>query len=177
MRHGLAVFFAGSLIGCANNQGVRYVYQDRDFGVIGMPENTDCWPTHYRRQGERLMGAHLREGYEIVRAEEVIEGVRTVKVEGSRSTELAPQVSQSLIKVIKLGHSASRSQADTIKATECRIIYRRAALGDADNPTSASLTPTWYVDPNAAERRKATEPPHEKAKSPAVHKAAVKPSD
>ena len=42
--------------------------------MIGMPENTDCWPNFYRTQGEKLMADHFKEGHEIVRAEEVIEG-------------------------------------------------------------------------------------------------------
>jgi hypothetical protein len=171
MRPGVTLFFVASLSGCADTHGVRYVYQDRDFGVVGMPENTDCWPTYYRRQGEKLMDAHFSEGHEIVRAEEVIEGERTLKIEGSNSAEVSPQISKSLLKVIKLGHSASRSQAETVKVKECRIIYRRAGsakpIGYAE---AATLTPSLYVDPNAAERRKATEAPQEKAKPQGQHK-------
>jgi hypothetical protein len=74
MRHCFVLVLGVALTGCASKHSVRYVYQDRDFGVIGMPENTDFWPNHYRRQGEKLMKAHFNEGYEIVRAEEVIEG-------------------------------------------------------------------------------------------------------
>ena len=61
-------------------------------------------------------------------AEEVIEGDRTLKVEGSGSAEVAPQISASLFKVVKVGRAASRSQADTVKIKECRIVYRRAGL-------------------------------------------------
>jgi hypothetical protein len=177
MRPSLALFFVAALGGCAHTHGVRYVYQDRDFGVVGMPENTDCWPTHYRRHGEKLMDAHFPKGHEIVRAEEVIEGERTLKVEGSNSAEVAPQISKSLLKVVKLGHSASRSQAETVKVKECRIIYRRA---DSAKPKgyagAATLTPNFYVDPNAAERRKATEAPQEKAKPQGEHKTGERPS-
>ena len=83
MRISLALLFLVAFSGCSQTGAVRYVYQDRDFGVIGMPENTDCWPTFYRTQGEKLMADHFKEGHEIVRAEEVIEGERTLKVEGS----------------------------------------------------------------------------------------------
>ena len=62
--------------GCATTQSVRYVYQDRNFGVIGMPENTNHWPTYYHHKAEKLMGEHFPEGYEVVRAEEVTEGSR-----------------------------------------------------------------------------------------------------
>jgi hypothetical protein len=126
--------------------------------VIGMPENTDRWPTHYRRHGEKLMDAHFPEGHEIVRAEEVVEGERTRKVEGSKSAEVSSQVSKSVLRLVKLGHSASHSEAETVKATECRIIYRRT---DCEKPKGYSkaptLTPSLYVDPNVAERRKLTE--------------------
>jgi hypothetical protein len=165
MRTSLALVFVASLSGCVHTQGVRYVYQDRDFGVVGMPENTDCWPTYYQHQGEKLMDAHFSEGHEIVRAEEVIEGERTLKVEGSTSAEVSPQISKSVLKVLKLGHSASRSQAETVKVKECRIIYRRSGSAKPKGYAgAATLTPTLYVDPNAAERRKATAEPKEKAK-------------
>lgn len=170
--------------GCATTEGVRYVYQDRDFGVIGMPENTDQWPTHYRRQAEKLMAEHFPEGHEIVRAEEVVEGSRTLKVEGSKTAEIAPQLPAELLKVARFGGSASRSQADTLKLKECRIIYRRvprsetanaedwgppkssaklsgklgnrnARMEPADFAEQSAVTPAQYLDPNDVERRKA----------------------
>jgi hypothetical protein len=166
--------------GCATTQNVRYVYQDRDFGVIGMPENTDEWPTHYRRQAEKLMEEHFPEGHEIVRAEEVVEGSRLLKIEGSKTAEIAPQLPTELLKVARLGGTASRSQADTLKIKECRIIYRRiprvetshtedrgpakarirsgnrpARIEAADFAEQAAMTPAQYLDPNDAERRKA----------------------
>jgi hypothetical protein len=159
----LAMIVVAALSGCAQTEGVRYVYQDRDFGVIGMPENTDRWPTHYRRHGEKLMHAHFPEGHEIVRAEEVIEGERTLKIEGSRSAEVSPQISESLLKVVKLGHSASRTEAETMNVKECRIIYRRVGPAQpADYAVTTTLTPALYVDPNEAERRKATAAPQVK---------------
>jgi hypothetical protein len=147
--------------GCATTQGVRYVYQDGDFGVVGMPENSDVWPTHYRRRAEKLMDAHFPEGHEIVRAEEVVEGERTLKVEGSKTAEVSPQLPAALINVAKLGHSESHSQADTLKLKESRIVYRRT--GAPDRPrgyaAAASLNPTQYIDPNAVERQKARKDP------------------
>ena len=142
--------------GCASTNGVRYVYQDRDFGVVGVPENSDRWPTHYRRQAERLMASHFPDGHEIVRAEEVVEGSRTLKIEGSKTAELGPQLPREVVKVAKLGRTASRCQSDTLKIKECRIVYRRVSRAPegafADRPT---LSPTQYLDPNDAERRKA----------------------
>jgi hypothetical protein len=165
--------FLGMLIalpacaGCTATKGVRYVYQDRDFGVVGVPENSDSWPTHYRRQAEKLMAAHFPAGHEIVRAEEVVEGSRTLKIEGSKTAELAPQLPGELVKVAKLGRSASRCQSDTLQIKECRIVYRRVPRAQegafADRPT---LTPAQYIDPNDAERRKPNGEPHEKTPPP-----------
>jgi hypothetical protein len=173
---GILIVLTVFATGCVATQGVRYVYQDRDFGVVGVPENTDCWPAHYRRQAEKLMAAHFPEGHEIVRAEEVVEGSRTVKIEGSKTAELAPQLPRELVKVAKLGRTASRCQADTLKIKECRIVYRRVSRAHegafADHPT---LTPAQYLDPNDAERRKAAkeaEPGQERKKEKKAGAAA-----
>ncbi len=153
----LAVLLLVSLsAGCASSQGVRYVYQDGNFGVVGMPENTDRWPSHFRHKAEKLMEDHFPDGHEIVRAEEVVEGERTLKVEGANTAEVAPSAHSAIISIAKLGRTSSRSQADTTKIKECRIIYRR--IGSPEVPTgfasAADPTPTQYVDPNAAERRR-----------------------
>ena len=153
----LAILVLASLSGgCASSQGVRYVYQDGNFGVVGMPENTDRWPTHYRHKAEKLMEDHFPDGHEIVRAEEVVEGERTLKVEGSKTAEVSPSAPSASISIGKLGRTSSRSLADTTKIKECRIIYRR--IGSPEVPTgfaaAADPTPTQYVDPNAVERHR-----------------------
>lgn len=141
--------------GCATTQSVRYVYQDRNFGVIGMPENTNRWPTYFHRKAEKMMVRHFPQGYEIVRAEEVTEGSRTLKIEGSKTAEIGPQVPAELLKIAKLGRTTSRSQADIVKIKECRIIYRRTDHSE-ENAFSPDVecTPTRYLDPNEGERRK-----------------------
>jgi hypothetical protein len=162
---GLIALVLSTSAGCATSQTVRYVYQDGDFGVVGMPENTDRWPTHYRRHAEKLMDAHFPEGHEIVRAEEVEAGLRTLKLEGSSTAEIAPTLLASAVSALKLGHSASRSQADTVKIKECRIIYRRAGASGPppDFSEIASLEPTEYLDPNALARRRLNGPPTDEA--------------
>ena len=120
------VLFAALSTGCATTRTVRYVYQDGAFGVIGMPENTNRWPTYYHRKAEKMMAEHFPEGYEIVRAEEVTEGSRTLKIDRSNTAEISPEVPSEILKIAKFGHTASRSQADTLKIKECRMIYRRA---------------------------------------------------
>jgi hypothetical protein len=147
--------------GCAASQGVRYVYQDGDFGVVGMPENSDAWPTHYRRRAEKLMDAHFPEGHEVVRAEEVVEGERTLKLEDSKTAEIGPHLPSALLDVAKIGRSESVTQADTVKIKECRIVYRRT--GDPEKSkgyaAAAGLNPTRYIDPNDAEHQKSARKP------------------
>jgi ethanolamine utilization protein EutA (predicted chaperonin) len=151
----LIVLFTGGLSGCSTTESVRYVYQDKSFGVIGMPENTDRWPSHYHRKAEKLMKEHFPDGHEIIRAEEVTEGSRTLKIEGSKTAEINPQVPAEILKIAKLGRTSSRSQADTVKIKECRIIYRRASHTQDDAfAFDVDVNPTRYVDPNDAERKK-----------------------
>jgi hypothetical protein len=134
---------------------VRYVYQDGSFGVIGMPENTDKWPTYYHRKAEKLMEKHFSDGYEIVRAEEVTEGSRTVKIDRSKSAEVSPEIPGELLKIAKFGRTLNRSQADTVKIKECRMIYRRADHpGEKQFSADVDCVPARYIDPNEAERKK-----------------------
>jgi hypothetical protein len=159
-------------LGCAGGPEVRYVYQDGHSGVIGMPENTSRWPTFYRKHAEELMTQHFPEGYEIVRAEEVVEGSRTLTIKGSNAAEIAPGDPGRLVSIGKLGHTSSRSQADSVKIKECRIVYKKAGPADVpkrgDYAEQASWTPAPYIDPNAPERRSAKPKPDEPG-GPANH--------
>ena len=156
----LSLLLPLALTGCATTNAARYVYQDGEFGVVGLPENTDHWPTHYRQQADALMKAHFPEGYEVVRAEEVIEGSRTLTMQGARMAEIAPALPAALLSTLKIGQSTSRSQADNVKIKECRIIYRRTPSGTQTTAFSdlATLSPTPYVDPNVVERRNMYKP-------------------
>ncbi len=64
--------------GCQSVPDARYVYQDGEFGVIGIPRNSPYGRKDYNLQARELMTRHFPEGYEIVRAEEVVEGERTL---------------------------------------------------------------------------------------------------
>jgi hypothetical protein len=143
--------------GCAGVSQVRYVYQDGQAGVIGMPENSSRWPTYYRKHAEELMQQHFPEGYEIVRAEEVVEGSRTLTIKGSNSAEIDPATPSHIVSVGKLGRSTSRSQSDSLKIKECRIVYKRSnaasPLPRGDYAEQAAWNPGPYIDPNAADRR------------------------
>jgi hypothetical protein len=148
-----AILELGSF-GCCTLGDARYVYQDGEFGVVGIPEGTSRWPHYYRHQAERLMAEHFPDGYEIIRAEEVAEGSRTLTTGGTVSAELTPSLPVDLLTVGKLGRTATHTRADTLKLRECRIIYRKAdpAFLGTYAPT-ADDSPALYVDPNEAERR------------------------
>ena len=141
--------------GCASTSPVRYVYQDGQYGVIGIPENTSRWPTYYRERAEDLMAVHFPDGFEIVRAEEVVRGTRTLTVEGTNSAEILPQAPLDLVQLGKIGRTSSRTRADALNIEECRIIYTRAGT-DAPAPDAQlgpfalepTLTPGPYHDPN-----------------------------
>jgi len=145
------------LSGCAGAGSVRYVYQDGQSGVIGMPANTSSWPTYYRKHADKLMKKHFPEGYEIVRAEEVVEGSRTLTVQGSAAAEIQPSASSNLVALGKLGGTRSHSQSDLLKIKECRILYRKGGPidpeGQAELDRRALWTPEPYVDPNALDRK------------------------
>jgi len=148
--------------GCASTPDARYVYQDSQFGVVAIPMNTTQGRNHYREQAEELMARHFPEGYEIVRAEEVVEGSRTLTVGKSGSSELAPQIAPHLLAVMKVGGSVTRSQADTLNLKECRIIYKKADPQSKGAPggfaAEASLTPTCYHDPYTEAKKQEKEP-------------------
>lgn len=144
------------MTGCAASHQARYVYQDGAFGVVGIPENTSVWPSYYREQAESLMKRHFPAGYEIVRAEEVVEGSRTKTVNGTNTAEVDANTVVPLLNLVKVGRTASTSQADKVSIKECRILYKKAGTvgepPEAGFAASAALGPELYVDPNAEAR-------------------------
>lgn len=149
----VALLFALTSVGCASTQEARYVYQDGQFGVVGIPENTDRWPSFYRDRAEELMKEHFPTGYEIVRAEEVDAGSRTLTVNGTNTAELDAGTFSPILKLGKLGRTATRIQADNVKIKECRILYKRAGTDVQPGFAAlATLNPEPYVDPNAESR-------------------------
>ncbi|AGA31119.1 hypothetical protein [Singulisphaera acidiphila] len=147
--------------GCAMQPDARYVYQDGQFGVIGIPQNTKFGRKNFQAQAEELMSRHFPDGYEIVRSEEVVEGQRSL--DSGRKTEIATEPSfkalDQMIKLGKLAETRSVEQKDSIPILESRIIYKRKT---ADGPQGAngfaalaSATPQFYIDPNDMTRCKA----------------------
>lgn len=160
---GIVSWLAAQLLtGCASMNDARYVYQDSEFGVVAIPKNTPDGPEHYREQAEALMARHFPEGYEIVRAEEVVEGARNLTSGRTGTAELAPQVAPHLLAFLKVGGSRTWSQSDTVNLTECRIIYKKADPETATAPGTfapePTATPTAYLDPNLAARKQDKEP-------------------
>jgi len=139
----------------------RYIYQDGQFGVIGVPQNSPFGLKNYDKQAKELMARHFPEGFEIVRAEEVVEGQRVLDMSRSRQIETEPTIN-ALDQKIKLGRvaeSTSTQQKDSIAITESRIIYRRrlpqetiSISGFSEKP---SLAPELYLDPNELMRTRA----------------------
>jgi len=149
----VALILAFGTMGCASTQQARYVYQDGQFGVVGIPENTDRWPSYYRQRADTLMKGHFPEGYEIVRAEEVDAGSRTLTLNGTNTAELDAGTFSPILKLGKLGRTATRTQADNVKIKECRILYKRAGTDVQPGFAAlATLNPEPYIDPNAEAR-------------------------
>ncbi len=155
----LLAIVLGALVGsgCATTGQARYVYQDGQYGVVGIPENTSVWPNYYRASAEVLMLKHFPSGFEVVRAEEVVEGSRTLTVNGTNSAQIDTEGPVPLIKVGKLGRTATRTQADNVKIKECRIVYKKTGCMDAEPEMGfaehSSLSPEPYLDPNAEARK------------------------
>jgi hypothetical protein len=145
--------------GCAQPPVARYVYQDGEFGVVAIPVNTSLNRLNYRGQAEELMARHFPDGYEIVRAEEVNEGERTLDVGKKTELETDPSVRawDQMIKLGKLNHSTSFEEKQKLQLRECRIIYKRKPVcaegSHGEFAALAALSPPFYLDPNELARR------------------------
>ncbi len=173
--------------GCMSSPDARYVYQDGEYGVIGIPRNTSIGKKDYREQALALMTRHFPEGFEIVRAEEVVEGERTLDTARKVELDSEPGVAafNQMLKVGKFAKSTSLDQKDSVKITESRIIYRRKPDGKStghDGFTAvANLSPEFYIDPNVEARKELKEgtllaKKDEKPTKPDNKKLAIAPS-
>jgi hypothetical protein len=145
--------------GCVEPPVARYVYQDGEFGVVAIPVNTSLNRFDYRAQAEELMARHFPGGYEIVRAEEVNEGERTLDVGRKTELETDPSVRawDQMIKLGKLNRSTSFEEKQKLQLRECRIIYKQKSVESTGSHSPfcslAALSPPFYVDPNELLRR------------------------
>ena len=156
---GLMLGMAWLTTGCAASPDARYVYQDCEFGVIGIPRNSPYGRKNYDLQARELMVRHFPAGYEIVRAEEVVEGERTLATAIKKELETEPGLNalHQMLKLGKFAHSSSIDEKDVTHITESRILYRRRPEGPptgSDGFASlASLAPALYLDPNEIARK------------------------
>src|SRR5262249_43535350 len=102
-------------------------------------------------------------GYEIVRAEEVNEGERTLDVGRKTQIETEPNFTalNQMIKLGKLDQTTSFEQKDKIMVRECRIIYKRKSAASPASTgqfaATSSINPRSYIDPNESVRRQNAE--------------------
>jgi hypothetical protein len=149
---------APAVSGCRSPIDARYIYQDGEFGVIGIPQNSPYGKKDYRKQAEGLMARHFPEGYEIVRAEEVVEGQRVLDKSRKSEFETDPSISalNQRINLGKIAQSMSTQQKDSLPILESRIIYKRRIEGGQHGrdgfSTVATLAPALYLDPNEMAR-------------------------
>jgi hypothetical protein len=136
----------------------RYVYQDGEFGVIGVPQNSPFGKKNYRLQAEEMMSRHFPDGYEVVRAEEVVEGQRMLDTQRTNELDTEPTIRamDQMIKLGKLVQSKTLQQKDTVPILECRIIYKRKSPKDTPGSNGftsvATIVPALYIDPNEVTR-------------------------
>jgi hypothetical protein len=159
----MATLVLGAIVpaisGCMNRPpDARYIYQDGDFGVVGIPQNSPFGSKDYSKQAQELMSHHFPGGYEIVRAEEVVEGQRVLDKSRKSEFETDPSLSalNQRINIGKIAQSMSTQQKDSLPILESRIIYKRRRLdgpqGANGFSTLATLIPELYLDPNEMAR-------------------------
>lgn len=145
--------------GCAMMPKARYVYQDGEYGVVAIPVNTFLEKEDFRAQAEVLMAQHFPEGYEIVRAEEVEQGQRTLDLGKKTELDTEPNLTalNQMIKLGKLARTTSFEERDSVQIRECRIIYKRKSAGTPGSSgqftAMANLSPPFYIDPNELMRK------------------------
>jgi hypothetical protein len=180
-----SIFFiaiAPACAGCKSQVDARYIYQDGDYGVIGIPQNTPFGKKDYRKQAEELMARHFPMGHEIVRAEEVVEGQRVLDKSRKSEFETDPAISalNQRINLGKVAQTTSTQQKDSLPILESRILYKRKTKEEPNGLNGfsavATLMPELYLDPNEmARRREKIELAEFKKNNPAT--VAAKPKD
>jgi hypothetical protein len=100
------------------------------------------------------MADHFPDGYEIIRAEEVVEGQRVLDKSRKSEFETDPTIAalNQKIQFAKLAQTTSTQQKDSLPILESRIIYRRRIRDEPHGhngfAASAKTKPEFYLDPN-----------------------------
>lgn len=157
----VAILLVATVSGCMTQPQARYIYQDGEFGVIGVPQNSPYGRQDYTQQAQSLMARHFPDGYEIVRAEEVVEGQRILNRSHQSELETDPAFSalDQKIRLGKIAETMSTQTKDSLPILESRILYRRKSAGSVPGPngysTVSDLKPKLYLDPNDMAREQA----------------------
>ncbi len=133
------------LMGCASDQA-RYVYQDRESGVIAIPRNTPKMMAN----AEALMERHFPgKNYEVVRTVEVeTGGSRSTYQSDTTNAETTP-LRSGVLSAFKLSHGRDRKQAESTKLNEARVVYHKRLPGGETGlafAQSPEYTPLVYSD-------------------------------
>lgn len=150
----IAIVLAAGMSGCMSQPDARYIYQDGEFGVIGIPQNSPYGRKDFQKQAEELMTRHFPDGHEIVRAEEVIEGQRVLDKSRKSEIETDPSISalNQKLNFGKLAQTTLTQTKDSLPILESRIIYKRKSptgpKGANGFAAIATLVPELYLDPN-----------------------------
>jgi len=129
--------------------------------VIGIPQNSPYGRQDYTQQAHALMTRHFPDGYEIVRAEEVVEGQRILDRSRQSQFETDPSFSalDQKINLGKVAQTMSTQTKDSLPILESRILYRRKSAGNLPGPNGYSIVsdvkPKLYLDPNDMAREQA----------------------
>lgn len=156
-----AILSVATAFGCMTQPQARYIYQDGEYGVIGIPQNSPYGRQDYTQQAHALMTRHFPDGYEIVRAEEVVEGQRILDRSRQSQFETDPSFSalDQKINLGKVAQTMSTQTKDSLPILESRILYRRKSAGNLPGPNGYSIVsdvkPKLYLDPNDMAREQA----------------------
>jgi hypothetical protein len=144
--YGLGLCF----LGCASEQA-RYVYQDRESGVIAIPRNTP----KMMATAEALMEKHFPgKNYEVVRTVEVETGGSRATYQSDTTSAETKPLRSGVLSAFKLSHDRDRKQAESTKLVECRVIYHKHSPGGEAGlvfAQSPDYTPLVYSDSVADE--------------------------
>jgi hypothetical protein len=113
------------VVGCGQ---VRLIRDAPDGGVVGIPNNTNEWPSFYRNRAESLMKRKCPEGYVIVGEQEVEDNPTTR--DGRKPNE-------------DFEYEGAYIRNTTYNRKQYRIAFRSAAAAKNDPPPAArpSRTP------------------------------------
>jgi hypothetical protein len=182
-----SIFFfaiAPACAGCKSQADARYIYQDGNYGVIGIPQNSPFGKKDFRKQAEDMMARHFPDGHEIVRVEEVVEGQRVLDKSRKSEFETDPAISalNQRINLGKIAQTTSTQQKDSLPILESRILYKRKTKDEPNGLNGfsaiATLMPELYLDPNEMARcREKIELAELKKSKSAPAMVAAKPKD